>query len=778
MATNFEEMKAEEQKRIIALDTIGLELEKYKDAAVSWRAQFEMQWTLDYLQYNTSARTGMGPTKREGTPPRQSDEAEYRQTADNITRPKVIITAARMGDMLFPTNDANWDLEPSPRPDIPDDLIPPPPPSLQQDPQTGEQVQGPPTPYTPEQIEGIKREIAAKRCDSMRTTIKDQLAESHYDEHGRAIIFDACLYGTGVLRGPVLKNRRKHTYGSHSQAQPPMVQAAKPTVEHVDLWSFFPQPARSIEECEHAFRLHILPKRGLRQLAYQPGFDRGQIVRLLESEPRHGALITSIIDRGALRPDMQMVLTDRYSVYEYRGPMPKEAMAAYVENMVAQQLIDMRDAAGVLNEMERDHLSEIDCEVWFSQGIVIKMALSTLAPGELGYYVYNYEKDPNAIFGHGVAYLCRDDQHAVNQLWHALMLNSMMSAGPQIGVRKNAVYAQPGDSRANTFAADRPRVWALTDDAEDINKAFSVFTIPNVTKEVLGLYERAKQNADEHTMTPLIAQGEPTQAAPTSSGTAMLMNAANVVMRRLAKGYDDDITIPMLGAHYDWNMSHSQDESIRGDYCVIAKGASHLLIKDVMTQHIQFATQLFSTNPVLAEYMKAKKFADKNMEMLDLKPDDYLYTEDEVKQAREARGEQPDPDTIKAQAALETAKAATARAQIEADSAKHKMQWEREERAIAHKERMADIEARQRIQALQLEGQKMSIVQAMSQMESKERIEFQKIVADLTKHGATVDLGQYSTDQRAALDAERIASEEARQAEEIKAEKSSDAKVQ
>lgn len=769
---DIESANDRELRRQMALDEIGVALDKLKDEAVTWRSRFEIEWTHDYMQYNASSKA-LAPSKREGAPPQEYPEPEYRQTSDNITRSKVIITAARLGDMLFPTNEANWALDITPKPGIANDdpRIPAPPPSLAQDPNTGEQVEQPGQ-HTPETLLEGKREVARKAMTSMQDTIKDQFGECQYDEQGRACIFDGCLYGSGVLFGPALKTKRRHTYKGRTGYQPEMVEAGKPTVEYVDLWSFFPQPSRSIDECEHAFRLHILPKRALRQLAKQPGFDSRQLQRLMTLQPTHGSLTTAALDRGAIRPDAGVVLADRYSVWQYRGPMPKEAFRAFVMGLVINGELSMDDAEPLVMELEQDQLSEIDCEVWVSQGIVLKMALSTLPPGELGYYVFNYEKTPDSLFGRGVAYLCRDDQHAANQLWHAIMLNSMMSAGPQIGIRKGSLIAQPGGNRTNTLSADKPRVWALNDDITDIKQAMSVFVIPNVTKDIAAVYDRAKANADEHTMTPLIAQGEPTSAVPTSSGMAMLMNAANVVMRRLAKAWDDDITVPLVTAFYDWNMANNEDESIRGDYCVIPKGASHLLIKDVMTQHLQFATQLFSTNPVLAPYMKASIFARKNIEMLDLSASEMLYTDEQVAQNAAKAGEQPDPETIKAQAAMAVAEAQKARAEAEARATEARLEIERESLRLTHESRMADINGRFQIQQMQLQVSQNQLFHKMAEMESNERIEMQRIIADLTKDSAKVDLGQFTAETRAHLDAEKIASQEFLQKEEIKAEKS------
>jgi hypothetical protein len=751
-----EEATQKEARRIESLDLVGQSLERQKEEAVAWRAEAEIEWTENFIQYNTTARPNVATAKQQGgSPAPRAEEEEYRQSADNITRPKVIITASRLGDMLFPTAEANWELGVPKDPQIPDALLPPPPPG-QPDPQTGQPA--PAQPYTEDQKRQLRKDVATKRCKAQEAKISDQLETSSYDEVGRQVIFDGCLYGTGVIRAPVLKNQKRHTYGTNVGANAVQSQAAYPCAEYVDLWSFYPQPSRSIDECEHAFQLHVMPKRSVRKLATEPGFDSSQVARLLSQPAQAGMAAIASLTRGAIRMGNELVLKDRYTVWEYRGPVPKEAFAAFLIGMHAQGQVSDEDAQALAGQLEADPLHEIDCEVWFSQGVVLKMAISTLEAAELGYYVFNYEKNPNSIFGHGVPFLCRDDQHAANQLWQAMMLNSMMSAGPQIGVRKSMLVAQPG--RANSLSATKPRIWALSDEVEDINKALSVFVVPNVTDKMMGLYERVKQNADEHTMTPLIAQGEPTMAAPTSSGTAMLMNAANVVMRRLAKAWDDQITVPMIGAFYNWNMAHDPDQDSRGDFNVVAKGSSHLLIKDVMTQHLQFATQLFATNPMLAPYMKAGAFARKNVEMLDLDVDALLYTDDEVAANQQAQGQQPDPETIKAQAAMATAQAAQARAQSETAIAAHKKEFDMAQLQMSHEARLADIAARERIQQMQLRATQLSILEGLTKMESGERMHMAGLFADLTKHGASLDLQQHLGEMQQRVKAHQIASDE------------------
>jgi hypothetical protein len=170
-------------------------------------------------------------------------------------------------------------------------------------------------------------------------------------------------------------------------------------------------------------------------------------------------------------------------------------------------------------------------------------------------------------------------------------------------------------------------------------------------------------------------------------------------------------------------------------------------------------------------------FARKNVEMLDISPDEMLYTDDQVAENAAQQGEQPDPDTIKAQAAMAVAEAQKARAEAETALTQHRIEWEREERMLKHQETMADIEGRLSIQNAQLEGQRLTLYTAMAKMESAERVAMQRIIADLEKSGGQLNAQQYQADLTARMRAEEIASREHSLEREIAVE-GADVKVQ
>jgi hypothetical protein len=367
-----------------------------------------------------------------------------------------------------------------------------------------------------------------------------------------------------------------------------------------------------------------------------------------------------------------------------------------------------------------------------------------------------------------VPYLCRDDQDAVTIVWHAMMLNTMMSAGPQIGVRKGML--EPVQGKSFDLSCTRPRVWLLTEEVGKIEDALSVFNVPNVVGRILPVYQQIKANADEHTMMPAVAQGEATAGVPTTGGMAMLMNAANVVMRRLAKQWDDDITLPLIDGLTSWNLRHNPDESIRGDFATVPKGASHLLIKDVQAQHIQFATQLFTSNPLLQPYMKAGPWARANIDILELSGKDMLYTDEQVAENQRAQAEQPDPEVLKAQALQAQAEAAQKRADAEAAAKQAESEFRMYDRDLDHKERMIELQVRERVSAQQLQAGRFTYLHKLAALDAEERMDMGRIAAEMQMDKESQLLHKYEIDFKGHLKASELAANEAKTAAEIKVE--------
>ena len=111
----------------------------------------------------------------------------------------------------------------------------------------------------------------------------------------------------------------------------------------------------------------------------------------------------------------------------------------------------------------------------------------------------------------------------------------------------------------------------------------------------LGVVSSIGNNADEVTAIPKFTYGDnPSRgAAGTMGGLSMLLAQANIALKDFVVSWDEGVTKPFISALYHWNMRFSSDDTIKGDYDVVAKGASSLVAKEVRGQALsQFASML------------------------------------------------------------------------------------------------------------------------------------------------------------------------------------------
>ena len=114
----------------------------------------------------------------------------------------------------------------------------------------------------------------------------------------------------------------------------------------------------------------------------------------------------------------------------------------------------------------------------------------------------------------------------------------------------------------------------------------------------MSIFTAARQLADEETNLPLIAQGEQSEhITQTAQGMSMLLNSANIVLRRAVKNFDDDVTRPHVQAYYNWNMQFNDKREIKGDFSVDARGSGALIARETQQQRLLQFAQVSAQNP-------------------------------------------------------------------------------------------------------------------------------------------------------------------------------------
>jgi hypothetical protein len=501
----------------------------------------------------------------------------------NLTRNKTNAFVARVTDILFPTDDRNWAIKPTPVPLLREM-------SKSEEPLANEDG----TPFITEQgIQVEQRDLAQSVMDDakeasekMQTVIDDQLTESDYNAVARDIIHDAGVFGTGIIKGPLVlgKTRKKWTKQTDEQGNSvhviELMQDLNPSCERVDPWDFFPDmTARRLSDCEFIFQRHSLTNKALRALAQQPGFMTDQIAAVLKMETDPSNTATHLAELRAISG-----LTDlgnkRHEVWEYHGPIDKDDLEA------CGFKVDGEDPLQVLNGV-----------IWFTEKHVIKAQINPMDTEELPYSVFNIETDDASLFGPGIPRLMRNSQQVMCATWRMTMDNAGLSSGDQI-VISNEI--EPVDGR---YEITPKKLWSVKPNSNirSVHEAFGSFPINSHTGELLGLFEAARQLADEETAMPQIAQGEQGTATDTATGMSLLMGSANTMLRRVIKNFDDEVTRPMIKRFYDWNMQYHPDEEIKGDYNVDPRGSSSLMVKERQAQMVAAFTNMAASLPQFNE---------------------------------------------------------------------------------------------------------------------------------------------------------------------------------
>jgi len=148
-------------------------------------------------------------------------------------------------------------------------------------------------------------------------------------------------------------------------------------------------------------------------------------------------------------------------------------------------------------------------------------------------------------------------------------------------------------------------------------------TFPNVVKDNLSMFDKARELADEATGIPSITHGNASigpNLGRTSSGISMVMGAAAGNTRTVIKNVDDYLLQPLGESMFAFNMQFDFDKEIKGDLEVIARGTDSLMRNEVRSQRLTNFLQVVS-NPTLAPYAKFPYLLREISRSMDLDPD-------------------------------------------------------------------------------------------------------------------------------------------------------------
>lgn len=427
----------------------------------------------------------------------------------------------------------------------------------------------------------------------MERLIHDQIEESSGEKHLRAFVFEMCLFGQGVMKGPFAHDKEYPRWTEEGDYDPIFETVAKS--ESVSIWNFYPDPdARNLDEAEFTIQRHRYTKHQLRQLKNRPMFREESIELAIEAGPNYAAEWWEDV----LEDDSRTEDYSRYEVLEYWG---------YVDREEAEK--------ADLDIPERFQDSdEIQVNVWICNNQILRLVINPFKPARLPYNSAPYELNPYSFFGIGVAENMEDTQLLMNGFMRLAVDNATLSSNLLIEVDEtNLVPGQSMDIYPGKIFRRQ---------AGAPGQAIFGTKFPNVSNECMMMFDKARQLADESTGMPSFAHGSTgvMGVGRTASGMSMLMGAAAQNIKSVVRNVDDYLLAPWGKAHFSFNMQFNFDKIFLGDLEVVSRGTESLMRNEVRSQKLLQFMQMTS-NEMMAPFVKYEYILREIAKSLDLRED-------------------------------------------------------------------------------------------------------------------------------------------------------------
>jgi hypothetical protein len=574
-----------------------------------------------------------------------------------LTQVKCRAASAWLKDVLLPGGtDRAWRAEPTPIPEVPPDIVA----QLQamiveQAQQMMSAGQGMMSQEAAlQQLQSMQdqalqqmRDMASQRAERMERKMDDQLEEGGWRIALSEFIDDFTLYPFAVMKGPVMRKRKRLSWDVMSISGNPGI--VTPMVEErlVHEWErrspfdIYPSPgARTIQD-GYLFDLYRLAPSELEAMIGVEGYNDKVIERVLDEygEKGHEEVLHYDNERQHLqgRPHEDLAVGETIDSLNYWG------------SAQGKMLMEWDPKGDVIGE-EIDPAKSYQIEAWKVGRYIIKAVLNPDPLGMRPYSLSSYIKRPGHLAGMGIADAIRDDQKMLNASARTLSNNMGLASGPQIAI--NDVSRLPD---GEDIASITPwKIWQFGPDRTSPTggrQPIEFFQPNPMVRELLALFDHFARAADEHAAIPAYVHGgsERVQGAgKTASGLAMLMGQASKGLKLVMGNIDMDVLEPRIRALYYHNMLYDPDHSIKGDLIVKARGSSALLVREQRQIRLNEFLQLVGNEMalgILGVRGYAALLREAGKDLLDLPINSVIPSDDMLAQ----REQEPAPDPLEAQ---------------------------------------------------------------------------------------------------------------------------------
>ena len=640
------------------LSTFGQLLWQYWEINRAFRRPKEMEWLESLRQYkglyDPEVRITQGLSR----------------VYPKLTRSKENQVLSRLMEMLFPEQDKNWEIEPSPDPKVPPEVVMQIALSL-----VTKDEQGQPVLPTPDKLKAAVMSFAKEKCGNMAITIDGQLEEMKYQEEVKKVLRSGLRYGTGILKGPLIHQRESREWipNVHSGEYRENIKSEDvPYKEQTRIWDYYPDMSTTEpEQMDGSFERHVMTKHDLRQLMKRKDFNAETIREYMVENPDGDYTAED------WEVDLQAIEIEAGTGKETAvsgSPTSSRQAFGYLRKLGKKYIVleywgyvDGQDLSACGETVENPEL-EHGANVWVLGKRIIKAKLYERA-NEM-YNFFYYEKDETSIFGEGLPRIMRHSALSI-AAGARKVLDDAAIAGPQIECNYSLMV--PGSDISDVYSR---KIWYR--EGRGVEAQYPAVRVVNIdphTEQLFMIIKEFKQFADEETCLPSWMMGQTAnQTAQESSGR---MREVTISIKDVVKNFDS-FTEKNIRDLYYWNMDFNDDPNIKGDYLVKARGVSSLVMKEIRMQALTQMTATITDEE--RQYIPWRDFLQEKMKAHDIKIE--LKTDQQVAEEQQAKVDQrakelmykdaeAEVDKKKAQALLNMTKAKEKNAQVGQMPAEH-----------------------------------------------------------------------------------------------------------
>lgn len=445
--------------------------------------------------------------------------------------------------------------------------------------------------YYDEELDKAKADMqreADERCERASLLIRDQNQEGGWDKAFKDFLYYFVRLKFGIIKGPILTKKPKQTWQYTEESGAELVTEDQLVTDCycVSPFNFYPSKGMKNINDGDTIEIHELTLDAITKLIGVPGYSDIE-VRAVISRYEAGKIKSrwfTIDDETEVKRTTQEPKNNDTPGFGSTdaGSNALETPAGRPTTLLAQEFYGTVSGRMLLDwgsqEPGIDPQKQYQCNCWKIDKHVIKAVISPDPLGRKPYHISSWAKNPEWIIGEGLIEFAGPVEDAMNAIVRAAINNVAIASGPLTEIDKDRV-----DMRTPLYPWRQ--IESSSDQMSGNGPAVNYYQPQMHVGELTQAYAFFGKLMDEMTV-PAYAQGASQSGVTAGTATVFteLLAAASRSIKAVVSNIDDDIIKPYIEMCYDYNMKYSEDQQIKGDARVVAKGVAGLQSKEQAAQ--------------------------------------------------------------------------------------------------------------------------------------------------------------------------------------------------